>query len=196
VAVSTKSDHRRRILDGLARSLREKGLARTQIGDIVRHARTSNRTFYECFPDKESAFVALIREGSVGIFSAVEAIADTDAHWEDRIDLAVDAYLHALSDDPVLVAAFSRELPTLGEQGAALQREALDRFADLFVRISYEPRIRDAGIQPISRDTAVLLVGGVAELIARALQEGRPFTELGPTVKAAIRALARPADPA
>lgn len=191
-AAPTTPDHRRRLLDGLAESLREKGLARTQIADIVRNARTSKRTFYECFPDKESAFVELIREGSIGVFSAVEAIVEQVAPWEEQVDRGVDAYLRALTEDPILVAAISRELPTLGERGAALHREALDRFADLFVRLSREPRMRDAGIDPVERDMALLIVGGIAELIARATQEGRPFTELADTVKRAIRTLAQP----
>jgi AcrR family transcriptional regulator len=183
-------DNRRRLLDGLAESMREKGLAGTQIGDIVRNARTSKRTFYECFPDKESAFVELIREDSAGLLATVEAIVETDAPWQERIERAVDTYLQALSDDPVLVAAISRELPALGQRGTALHREAIDRFAGLFLRASREPWVQDAGIEPVTRDTAVMLVGGIAELIARATTEDRPLTELGPTVKAVILAVA------
>jgi len=44
-----------RLLEGLAAAIREKGLARTQVGDIVRHARASRRTFYNHFPDKTPA---------------------------------------------------------------------------------------------------------------------------------------------
>ena len=186
------NDNRRRLLDGLAESLRDKGLASTQIGDIVRNARTSKRTFYECFPDKESAFVELIREDSAGLLATVEAIVETDAPWRERIDRAVDTYLQALTDDPVLIIAISRELPALGERGAALHREAIDRFAGLFLRASREPWMRAAGIEPVSPDTAVMLVGGIAELIARATKEGRPLIELGPTVKTVIKAVAQP----
>ena len=188
---TAQTDRRARLLEGLTASLREKGLARTQIGDIVRHARTSNRAFYECFPDKESAFVALIREGSIGIFQGVEALLDSDAHWEEMVDVAVDGFLRAITDDPVRVAAMSRELPGLGAQGAALHREAIDRFADLIVRMSHTDRVRAAGVGPVDRDTAVLMIGGVGELVARAQQDGRPFVELAPTVKAVIKAVGR-----
>ena len=44
----------RRLLDGLAASIRQKGLSRTQVSDIVGHARASRRTFYKHFPDKDS----------------------------------------------------------------------------------------------------------------------------------------------
>lgn len=189
MATSVPTAHRRRLLDAFAEVLREKGLARTGIADVVRCARVSKRTFYECFPDKESAFVELIREASVRTFLAVEAVADAGLPWPERVDRAVDAYLGALAIDPVLHAAVSHDLPALGAQGAALRREALDRFAGLFVRISHDPRLRDAGVTPIDHDTALLIVGGIAELLDRATLAGRPLQEIGPTIKAVIRAV-------
>src|SRR5690242_4043853 len=96
-AHETTLDNRTRLLEGLARSLREKGLQRTQISDIVRNARTSRRTFYECFPDKESAFVELIRAASVAVLASVEAAIDPEAPWEEQVEVAIDAYLTALA---------------------------------------------------------------------------------------------------
>src|SRR5947209_3547108 len=121
----TRSENRTRLLEGLAASLREKGLQRTQITDIVRHARTSRRTFYECFEDKESAFVELIRQSSNGVMELVEMETDESAPWDAQVDRAVDVYLGALAEDPALTATVSRELPTLGERGAALQHEGI-----------------------------------------------------------------------
>jgi AcrR family transcriptional regulator len=188
----TKIDHRSRLLEGLAQSLREQGLQRTQIGDIVRHARTSRRTFYECFPDKESAFVELIRESSIGILGLVEAAVDPEAPWDTQVDRAIDAYLSALTEDPALTATVSRELPTLGERGAALQHEGIDRFAQLVVKIAGGPGMRRAGVRPVKPDAAVMLIGGVAELIARAMHDGRPLSEVGDTAKAIIKAVIEP----
>src|SRR3954463_3932817 len=112
-----KVGFRARLLEGLAASIREKGLQRTQISDIVRHARTSRRTFYECFPDKESAFVELIQESSNAIMELVEIETDADAPWDQQVDRAFDVSLGALAEAPALTATVSRELPTLGERG-------------------------------------------------------------------------------
>jgi AcrR family transcriptional regulator len=188
----TKIDHRGRLLEGLAQSLREKGLQRTQIGDIVRHARTSRRTFYECFPDKESAFVELIRESSIAILELVDAAVDPEAPWDAQVDRAIDVYLSALTEDPALTATVSRELPTLGERGAALQHEGIDRFARLVVKITSGPGMCRAGVAPVMPDAAVMLIGGVAELIARATHDGRPLSEVGDTVKTVIKAAVEP----
>ncbi len=188
----TKIDHRSRLLEGLAQSLREQGLQRTQVGDIVRHAHTSRRTFYECFPDKESAFVELIRESSIAILALVDAAVDPEAPWDAQVDRAIDVYHSALTEDPALTATVSRELPTLGDRGAALQHEGIDRFAQLVVRITNGPRMRRAGVAPVSPDAAVMLIGGIAELIARATRDGRALSEVGDTAKAIIKAVIEP----
>jgi AcrR family transcriptional regulator len=188
----TKIDHRSRLLEGLAQSLREQGLQRTQIGDIVRHARTSRRTFYECFPDKESAFVELIRESSIAILELVAAAVDPEAPWDAQVDRAIDVYLSALTEDPALTATVSRELPTLGERGVALQHEGIDRFAHLVVRITNGPGMRRDGVVPVTPDAAVMLIGGVAELIARATHQGTPLAEVGNTAKVIIKAVIQP----
>jgi AcrR family transcriptional regulator len=188
----TRTDNRNRLLEGLAQALREKGLQHTQVTDIVRHARTSRRTFYECFPDKESAFVELIRESSNAIMELVEVETDAHASWDQQVDRAIDVYVGALAEDPALTATVSRELPTLGERGAALQHEGIDRFAHLVVRMTSRPAMRREGVEPVSLDTAVMLVGGIAELIARAMHQGTPLTDAGVTAKAVIKSVIGP----
>src|SRR6185437_14381379 len=53
---------RRRLLDGLAASIADKGYRATTVADIVRRARTSRRTFYEHFAGKEECFIALLSD--------------------------------------------------------------------------------------------------------------------------------------
>jgi AcrR family transcriptional regulator len=188
----TKVDYCRRLLDGLAQSLREKGLQGTQITDIVGHARTSRRTFYECFPDKEAAFVELIRELRSSLIQLIEAAIDSDAPWEEQVDRAIDVYLGAISEDSALSATVSRSLPTLGDRGAALQHEGIDRFARLVVEMANGPGMRRDGVAPISHETAVMLMGGFAELIDHAQSESAELAATGVTAKAVIRAVMRP----
>jgi AcrR family transcriptional regulator len=195
-ATTPEVDRRGRLLEGLAQSVREKGLQRTQIADVVRHAHTSRRTFYECFPDKESAFVELIREWSIALRGLVEATVDPQAPWETQIDGALDAYFAALSGDPALVATVSRELPTLGERGAALQHEGVERFAQLVVRITHGPGMRRAGVRAVTLEEAAMLMGGIAELVARAIHDGRPLSEAASTAKSVIKAAIGPPSPA
>ncbi|MFI5067448.1 MAG: TetR family transcriptional regulator, partial [Streptosporangiales bacterium] len=43
------AEFRRRLLAGLAEAIRERGFRESTVADVVRHARTSRRTFYEHF---------------------------------------------------------------------------------------------------------------------------------------------------
>ena len=52
-AASVDAAFRDRLLDGLAASIGERGYRDTTVADIVRHARTSKRTFYGEFSSKE-----------------------------------------------------------------------------------------------------------------------------------------------
>ena len=45
---------RQRLIDALAASITDVGYSATTVADIVRRARTSRRTFYENFTDREA----------------------------------------------------------------------------------------------------------------------------------------------
>src|SRR3954453_18444532 len=98
----TRAGFRERLLEGLAASIREKGLQGTQISDIVRHARTSRRTFYECFADKESCFVELVEASNLAIVDEMRVAVDPAAAWDVQVDQAIESYLEALSRNPSL----------------------------------------------------------------------------------------------
>jgi AcrR family transcriptional regulator len=154
----------------------------------VRHARTSRRTFYECLPDKESAFIELIRESSIAIHQLVEAGMDPEALWNEQVERAIDAYVSALTDDPVLAATVSHELPTLGRRGAAFQHEGIERFAELFVRITRWPEMRRAGVRLVTTDAAVMPDGWIGRAHCACHASGTPLADAGATTKAVIKA--------
>ena len=58
------SAFRDRLIDGLAASIGERGYRDTTVADIVRHARTSKRTFYEQFASKEDCLIELLRRNN------------------------------------------------------------------------------------------------------------------------------------
>jgi AcrR family transcriptional regulator len=169
----TQRHHRERLLAALAESIRERGLRATQIADIVRAARTSRRTFYECFADKESCFVELVRQTTTELLAAIESSIDAAAPWPDQVNQAIDTYLDVLVRDPAVIATISRELPALGLRGAAVQRENIELFAALVVRLAQSSRARSAGLRTPSHETAIMLVGGLNELVIHAVERGQ-----------------------
>lgn len=181
--------HRRRLLDGLAASIREKGLVATQVSDIVRHARASRRTFYNEFADKEACFLALAEELSGEMFTVIAAAVGQASSWEDQVDRGVDAYLGMLAADPALAVTFAVELATLGVAGQQLHRRGLERYAELVTTATGSEAMRAAGVRPVSRQTAIMLIGGINQLVELALANGEPLEELAPAAKATIKAV-------
>lgn len=75
-----------RLLDGLAASIREKGLPQTHVSDIVRQAHASRRTFYEHFPDKGSSVFELVQLNAANIIQAIALAIDLDATRSTQIE--------------------------------------------------------------------------------------------------------------
>jgi AcrR family transcriptional regulator len=176
-----------RLIEGLAASIREKGLARTQLSDIVRHARASRRTFYNHFPDKDSCFVELQDKVSREALAQVAAAIDPDAPPGEQIDQGVDAYLAALAADPALTVTFYK--PGLSEHVVRAQTESVESYAQLIAGISEANAKRDPSLAPLSVTQAFLLVSGLAHTIGRALDRGDDLIDTGEEVKGVLKAV-------
>ncbi len=59
ISEPAQATHRDRLIAAMAASIEAKGYRETTVADVVRLARTSRRTFYEHFVDRESCFLAL-----------------------------------------------------------------------------------------------------------------------------------------
>lgn len=186
--------HRQRMMVGLAEAIRENGLAQTQITDIVRHAGASRRTFYRCFPDKDSCFIALAESLFAAARVEVEAAVDPSAPPEQQVDAAVDVFLAILSADPVLVSAFKNDLPMLGEQGVRIQRESLARYVEMLVRLTSTPLMREAGIGPVQHEVALMLMSGFDGVVGNAIAQGDDVLALAPLMKDLFRRVLLPRD--
>ncbi len=114
-------------------SIEEKGYRETTVADVVRLARTSRRTFYEHFEDRESCFLALFDATNDAMMQEIAAAVHPDEPIGDQVDRALDAYIHNVAAQPALYRSFVRELPGLGQAGADRQLAVIERFAQLLV---------------------------------------------------------------
>lgn len=172
---------RRRLLDALAASIAEDGYRATTVAGIVRRARTSRRTFYEHFADKEACFTALLSDANGDLLREVSAAVDPKAPWELQIRQAVTAWIATAETEPALVLSWIRDLPSLGERARTHQREMLERFVTLVQTLSGTAEMRAAGIPPVPRPVAIIMLGGLRELIAWTVEDGgrlRDITEV------------------
>lgn len=183
--------HRERLLDAMAESIEKKGYRETFVGDVVQRARTSRRTFYEHFADREACFLALFDWAHEEMMDAVASAVSPEQPWQEQVDRALDAWFAVLAGRPRLWWSFARELPALGEEGTARQRMGIERFAELLVALvesgrRQQPRL---GARPLSKDQAIIIVGGLRELIISATEEGRDVRKLRPVAAETIMAI-------
>lgn len=188
-------DYRERLVAAMAASIEEKGYRNTSVADVVRLARTSRRTFYEHFEDRDACFLALFEATTGEMMQAVAGAVQFDADWETQIDAAVGAYLDGVAAHPALFESFTHELPSLGGAGVERSRAVSERFVDLLLGFAEAERRERPDIlaRPLERETAVIIVGGLRELIIGALEQHRDVSELRATATGAVKAIVRAA---
>lgn len=181
---------RRRLLDGLAASIGERGYRATTVADIVRHARTSKRTFYDQFAGKEQCFLDLLHADTEKLAQEIRAAVDPNADWHRQIRQAVEAYVGHIEARPALTLSWIRELPSLGAAARPVQRHGLALLTTLLIDLSGSPGFRQADLPPLTRPLAVILVGGLRELTALAFEDGKDVRDIvGPAVEASAALL-------
>ncbi|OJU84851.1 MAG: hypothetical protein BGO11_08610 [Solirubrobacterales bacterium 70-9] len=184
-AETEKGAQHQRLMDGLAASIREKGLAQTQVSDIVRHAHASRRTFYNHFEDKEACFVELMVTLADAFLAEVDRSIDREQPLEVQIDQAIDTYLALITGDPALMNTFAE--PKVGERTVVAQREGFERYAELIVSVVESDSARDPRIAPISIERAYMLVSGLHQTLVRALVRGEDLDRASYEFKAVIK---------
>lgn len=180
---------RRRLLDGLADSINERGYRATTVADVVRHAKTSKRTFYDEFASKEECFVELLRANNEDLIAHVTAASDPEAPPDDQVEAAVGAYVEHIESRPAITLSWIREAPALGDLARPLNRVAMQQLTDMLVAISTSPGFQRAGLTPISRPLALILLGGLRELTALLVEDGLDVRGLVEPAVTAARAI-------
>lgn len=189
-AQSAAQPFRGRLLDGLATSLETRGYRDTTVADIVRNAKTSKRTFYDQFASKQECFVELLRANNEDLIARIRAAIDPDAEWERQVRNAVDAYVAHIASRPAVTLSWIREAPALGDAALPLNRHAMEQLTDMVVDLSSGEAFQRAGLSPVSRPVALILLGGLRELTALLVEDGRDVAELTePALTAALAML-------
>ncbi|WP_040872295.1 TetR/AcrR family transcriptional regulator [Nocardia exalbida] len=177
------SGFRRRLLDAMAVAVRERGYQDSTVADVVRHARTSRRTFYEHFTSKQDCFITLLTERNKETIQQIEAAVDPHMPWRTQVRHAIEAWIRTAQDDPSITLSWIRVVPALGEDTRHLQREVGETFIALIQKLTDTPEFAAAGLRPPSRQVATILFGGFRELIATTVEDGG---DIGGMVEVAV----------
>jgi len=187
------SEFRRRLLDGLAASIAADGYPNTTVADIVRRARTSRRTFYEHFADKEACFVALLAEANATMIHQVRATVDPDAPWTTQVRQAVEAWAACVDFRPALILSWIRDVPSLGARARQLRRDTLEDFVAMIQDLCDTEQWRTVRSGPVSRHLAIMLFGGLRELTATTVEDDGRVSDITELAVQACVALLGPA---
>ena len=191
------ADHRERLLAGLASALRERSYWEVTVADVVRHARTSRRTFYEHFAGKQDCLVALLREESDQAVARIAAAVNPRSPWQAQVRQALEAWIGGVEDDPGVRLCWIRVVPSLGAAARPLLRQTMTAFADLIRTLAESPELASAGVTPPAPQETVMLLGGLKELIATTVEDGGDLASIiDVATDVAIRILAPHAGPA
>jgi AcrR family transcriptional regulator len=182
---------RHRLLDGLAASIIEQGYRDTTIADIVRRARTSRRTFYEHFASKEECFVGLLAEVNAEMVQQISAAVDRHSPWQDQVRQAIEAWIGYAESEPAITLSWIRDMPSLGVP--ACRQDTTDAFVGMIQTLCGTEEMRAAGVGPVPRELAVMLLGALRELAATTVEDGRRLNDVCQTaVRASISLLGPP----
>ena len=169
------TEHRARLLEGMARAVAAKGYADTTIADIVREASVSRRTFYENFADKAECLTALYEAASANALGVLRAAINPQSDWQAQLEQALSAYFEALACNPVLLRTLFIEILGLGMPGLAARRRANQQLVDLMLEV-VNPRRAGQGSEhrpALKPAMAMAVVGGINEMVLQSIEQGR-----------------------
>jgi AcrR family transcriptional regulator len=166
---------RRRLFAAASELIVRQGYAGTTAEAIAREAGMSKATFYEHFANKEDCVLALLDEGATELMVQLGQAADRGptADYEEHVRRNVRAFLQTVAAHPNSAFTLIVEIAGAGRAADARRQGVLEAFADGLLRDN--ARHAEAGAAPrfASRDDAYAVVGGIVELVARALRGGK-----------------------
>jgi AcrR family transcriptional regulator len=184
-AAPASAESRRRLLDGMAAAIGEHGFRESTVADVVRHARTSRRTFYEHFASRQDCFIELLRDANAAMIRQIAAAVDPRQPWETQVRQSIEAWIASSQSRPAITLSWIREVPSLGDDARQLQRESLEAFIELVQALNDTPELRAVGIVPPPRQLSIMLLGGLRELIATTVEDGG---DIGSITESAVQA--------
>src|SRR5581483_2585495 len=109
------------------------------------------------------------------------------APWEAQVRQAIEAWIASMQAEPSLTLSWIREVPALGDDARQFQRESLEACLVLTQGLTDTAALRAVGIRPAPRQVAVMLLGGLRELVATTVEDGGDIGDITEVAVAATR---------
>lgn len=160
-----RRDQRERLRAAMVELIADRGYPAVRVADLARLAHVSTPTLYSLYADKEELFMGAYEDIAA---RAGTAIASAGSRSGDRLVASMRAFAELADREPQAVS-----LLVLGAFGAG-PRALARRRATIAMLEAYINANRSPGMQPDPGDLTVkALLGGVREITASRLREGR-----------------------
>jgi len=105
---------------------------------------------------------------------------------------AIEAWIACAESEPAIMLSWIRDVPSLGPAARRLQRDMMETFVDMIQTLCDTAEWRAAGIGPVSRQLAIMLLGGLRELTASTVEDGGRVSDVTEVAAQACTALLGP----
>jgi AcrR family transcriptional regulator len=136
-ARQSPSNPAERLLRALAAVVSEKGCQEAKIAEIVDRAKTSQRTFYQHFGNKEDAIVAALDSGSSQMLAAALPAFRRGGDWQSAVHHTQEAMLRFAAEEPEYGRLGAVEMYGAGKR-ALEQRETVTEGMEGLLQPGYE----------------------------------------------------------
>ncbi len=126
-----------RVLRALAAVVSEKGYPETTVADVVDRAKTSQRTFYEHFANKEDAMVSALDSGSSQMLAAALPAFRRATDWQHAVQATQEAMFSFGVQEPEYARLGAVEMYAAGKR-ALEQREVVTEGMEGLLAPGYE----------------------------------------------------------
>ena len=160
---------RERILRAVTDLAAYDGYTGVTVPEIVASARISNKTFYDHFPDKQTAFLAAYDEEFAALFAASWAAAAGHSDWTEAVRDGITAWVEHLAADPAKARFGLIDVLTSGRDATQKVDEGYQAFAHLLSH-GYDNLPPGRTVPPIA---AYAIAAGIAGLVTEWVVSGR-----------------------
>jgi AcrR family transcriptional regulator len=173
-------NHRERLFAAMVAIVVEKGYEATRVADLVKLAGISRSAFYRQFEDKKSCFLAAAEELVQPTVDAVFARAAKAPEGEERMRVAVEAFLQLVAAQPAASKMCFVEIYAAGPEAVAVIQRTTDT-VEGFVRPLFD---QIPGRESMPPQMVRAMIGGLQKVVHKRLyrDEEAQLLELAPQI--------------
>jgi AcrR family transcriptional regulator len=164
-AVDRRAERRGRLLGAALELLGTEGWHAVTVRAVCAGAKLTPRYFYESFVDRDELLVALFDQvAQEGAAAVLDAVSHAPAESRAKAHAAISAFVELVTDDPRKARVLFVE--AMGSEPLTRRRfETLRMFAQLLAAQARDFYGMDDVADPFVEESALMLVGGLAEIL-------------------------------